>query len=170
MGIKQSQMVNELVKFCEAAWFDLPLAAARRIAGAEDQSGLSAAGWKAYEAWVSLSNEAANRLYANRTFGEVTGRTIETALRLQRVGDALTSAFFGNLWPALGLPTASQVGALRDEVAALREAATIASSAHKLEPRAEPGTASDKGLHVVHNGSSPEALWAAREAKQRAAA
>jgi hypothetical protein len=45
---------------------------------------------------------------------------IVTALQTKRVGDALTSAVFGNLWPAIGIPMAPEIHALREEVAGLR--------------------------------------------------
>lgn len=171
---KQSQFVDDIVKFCEAAWFDLPMAAAGRLAGRVDEKALSAAGWKAYEAWVSLANEAANRLYANPAFGEATGRTFEAALKLQRVGDALTSAFFANLWPALGLPTRGQINALRDEVIALRaqiaNAPAARESEHSTETPTEPAQASGEWPRAVRNGSSRETNWANGDGKQRVAA
>jgi hypothetical protein len=173
MSVKQLQFVNDIVKFCEAAWFDLPLAAAGRITGRVDEKSLSAAGWKAYEAWVSLANEAANRLYANPAFGQATGRTFEAALRLQRVGDALTSAFFANFWPALGLPTQSQINALRDEVIALREQVANAPAAQQSQPvqaPAEHPSAPTEWPRALRNGSSPEATWANGNGKQRVAA
>jgi hypothetical protein len=120
MSVKQSAWADELTKFYEAALLELPSVAVRRLF-AGDEQGFSEAGWKAYDSWVRLANEAANQLYANRAFGEAAGRAFETALGLQRLNDAFTSAFFGNLWPALGLPTASSVEALHDEAMALRQ-------------------------------------------------
>jgi len=172
--IAKSQFADELMRFCEVAWFDLPLAAAGRITGRVDDKSLNEAGWKTYEAWVSLANEAANRLYANPAFGEATGRAFETALRLQRVGDALASAFFGNLWPALGLPTRSQIDALRGEVIALREQVANAPAApesdHSAETRAEHAPASGAWPRALRNDASHEKTWANGNGKQRVAA
>ena len=42
-------------------------------------------------------------------------------MQVTRVVDAVASAIFGNLWPAIGLPTATDVQALRADVKALRE-------------------------------------------------
>lgn len=174
MSVKQSYFADEFVRFCEAAWFDLPLAAAGRVAGRVDEKNLSEAGWKVYEAWVNLANEAANRLYANPAFGQATGRTFETVLRLRRVGDALTSAFFANLWPALGLPTQSQINALRDEVIALREQVANAPATqparHPVQAPAEPPLASAEWPRALRNGASHEKSWANGEGKQRVAA
>ena len=174
MSVKQLQLVDDVVKFWEAAWFDLPMAAAGRITGRVDEKSLSAAGWKAYEAWVNLANEAANRLYANPAFGRATGSTFETVLRLQRVGDALTSAFFANLWPAVGLPTQAQINTLRDEVIALREQVAHAPAAqqtrHPAHAPAEPPMAPAEWPRALRNGGSHEKTWANGEGKQRVAA
>src|SRR5579864_4252867 len=110
---------DELTKFYEAALLELPSAAIKRLF-AGDEQGFSEAGWKAYDSWVRLANETANQLYANRAFGEVAGRAFETALGLRRLNDALAPAFFGTLWHALGLPPASSVEVLHDELMALR--------------------------------------------------
>lgn len=176
MGSRQSRVAEELAKFARTAWFDLPLAAAKRMLGAGDEKNFTEAGWKAYDAWVRLANEATNELYSNRLFGDLTGRTMESALRLQQVGDALASAFFGNLWPAVGLPTASEIRTLRDEVMALREEAranvdTRHRQAQEQRPlsSARPALPED-GLHVVRNGATAQTLRAAGEEKERAAA
>jgi hypothetical protein len=49
------------------------------------------------------------------------GRGIQGGLQVARVVDAVASAIFGNLWPAIGLPTATDVQALRTELKAMRE-------------------------------------------------
>jgi hypothetical protein len=82
-----------------------------------------------------LANETANQLYTNRAFGEVAGRAFETALGLRRLNNALAPAFFGTLWHALGLPTASNVEALHDEARALRqEHRALAAGGHLSKP------------------------------------
>lgn len=120
MNKRESQVAQELGKFVQAFWLELPMAAANRILGNGDDTTMSKARWKAYDAFVSLTNEATNLLYANPVMGSLTGPTMERALRMQHVGSAAASAFFGNLWPALGLPTANEVATLRTEIAALR--------------------------------------------------
>jgi len=89
--------------------------------GNGDKHALRNAGWKAYDAFVSLANEATNLVYTNPAVGLLTGQTIERALQIQHIGSAAASAFFGNLWPALGLPAANEVAALRREITALHE-------------------------------------------------
>jgi len=119
MGEKNNPMFDEITKLVGVLSVELPTAAAKSLFGG-DREALRQTGWKAYDAWISLANETANGLYSNRVFGEVVGRSIGAALRVQRVVDAAASAVFGNLWPAIGLPTESAVTALRDEVKALR--------------------------------------------------
>lgn len=156
MSGKQSQMTRELGKFAEAFWLDLPAAMAQRILGASNENALSTAGWKAYDAWVSLTNEATNRVYENPAVGALTGRTMESALRMQQVGSTIASAFLNNLWPALGLPTADQVSRLRFEIAALQDA--IGESTTERKQSASHTLANrtiDEGLKLVRgNGHS----------------
>jgi hypothetical protein len=154
MSGKQSQVGQELEKFVRAFWLELPLTAANRILGKSDDQALSKAGWKAYDALISLSNETVNQLYQDRTVGALTGRAMETALRAQSVGSALSAAFFGNLWPAIGLPTASEVSALRGEIAALH--ADLAGAVEVIESNDGLGTRSftltDDGVRIFNNG------------------
>jgi hypothetical protein len=117
----KSLLAQEMSKFLEAAWLQLPAEAAKSLIGVDNRDALRKAGWKAYDAWVSLANELTNLAYSNRMIGELTGRTMEAALRLRQVGDTVASGFFGNLWPAIGLPTRSELTAVRDELLALRE-------------------------------------------------
>ena len=136
-------MAQELSKFCEAAWLDLPAEAAKILLGAGNEKELRKAGWKAYDAWISLANDVTNALYANRIVGQLTGRTMESALRLGQIGDALASAFLGNFWASVGLPTHSELVAVRAELFALRE--ELAAHAAQL-PTAAPQDSIDKGV------------------------
>jgi hypothetical protein len=120
MRKKEFEVARELGMFVQAFWLELPMAAANRVLGNVDDTTVQEAGWKAYDAFVSLTNEATNQLYANPLMATLTSSTMERSLRVQRVGSAMASAFFGNLWPALGLPTANEVSGLRTELAALR--------------------------------------------------
>jgi hypothetical protein len=134
MSVKPTPWADELTKLYEAVLLELPSAAVRRLFAGDDQ-GFSEAGWKAYDSWLRLANEAANQLYANRAFGEVAGRAFETALGLQRLNNALAPAFFGSLWHAPGLPTASSVEAVHDEAIALRqEHRALAADGHLSKP------------------------------------
>jgi hypothetical protein len=120
----KSFLAQELTKFFEAAWLDLPAEAGKILLGAGDEKQLRKAGWKAYDAWISLANELTNEVYSNPIIGGVTGQAMESALRLRQIGGAIAAAAFGNLWPSIGLPTHSEMTALRDELIALREELT----------------------------------------------
>jgi hypothetical protein len=85
MASTKSFLAQELSKFYQAAWLDLPAEAAKRLLGAGNEKELRKAGWKAYDAWISLANELTNLLYANRIVGQLTGRTTVSALHLGRV-------------------------------------------------------------------------------------
>jgi hypothetical protein len=63
------------------------------------------------------------------------------------VGDALSSAFFGNFWPSIGVPTASQVKSLRQEVVELREELSAKAESRRREH------AADESLRLIWNGS-----------------
>lgn len=176
MSTKQLPIADDLAKLFEAAWIDLPVAAAKRLFANEDEDAVREAGWKAYDALVRLANDAANRVYANPAFGAFTGRGIEGALRVQRVGEAVASAIFGNLWPAVGLPTATELQSLRDDVKALREELRTARIESSDDETAEHGyeaarsaEAENAAAAVIWNGFKPERKRSAREGKKSVA-
>src|SRR5260370_7351155 len=90
----------------------------RERSGEED---LQKARWRAYDAWVQLLNESANGLYNSPEVGSSVGRSMEASLKWQRLGSAMTGAFFAALWPTVGLPSAAELTELRAAVGALRD-------------------------------------------------
>ena len=154
MKKQESAVAQELDKFVQAFWLELPMAAANRIFGSSDESTLHKAGWKAYDAFVSLTNEATNMVYANPVVRSLTGQTMERALQIQHVGSAAASAFFGNLGPVLELPAASTIGELRTEIAALHEQLSQAVEAAEQEQPVVPTFAatSSERLSLLRNG------------------
>jgi len=155
MKKQESLVVQELGKFVQAFWLELPIATAKRFFGNGDETTLRKAGWKAYDAFVSLTNEATNMVYANPVVGALTGQTMERALQIQHMGSAATSALFGNLWPAVGLPTASEVAGLRTAIAALhKDLSQAVEAAEEEEEARSPMLAanSSEGLSLLRNG------------------
>jgi hypothetical protein len=180
MSIKESAMTEDIGKLFEAAWVDLPTAAVKRLLAGADAGGMRDAGWKAYDAWVRLANDASNRVYANPTFGAVAGRGIQAGLQVTRVVDAVASAVFGNLWPAIGLPTATEVQALRSDVKALREelrgyhdqASTVVSADSDEEAfaAARGSEALNEAASIIWNGYEPGAKRPARKGVKKSVA
>jgi hypothetical protein len=152
MSIKQSEVAEDLGKLFEAACVELPMAAAKRMFGDKEDNAVRDAGWKAYDSWVRLANDASNRMYANPTFGTLAGRGIQAGLQVTRVVDAVASAIFGNLWPAIGLPTALELQALRSDVKALRE------ELRAVVAEAEEGAVdeSDDGAYAAARGAESD--------------
>ncbi len=178
MSAKNNPMLDEMAKLFEVVTVELPAAAAKSLLANGDRGALRQAGWKAYDAYISLANEAANGLYANRAFGEVVGRGIGAALQVQRVVDAAASAVFGNLWPALGLPTEAAVTALRDDVKALRQEVRALSEELKSQPAedaldgvedyaaARSAEAQNAAAAMIWNGYHPEQARTRRGRKE----
>jgi hypothetical protein len=143
MGSTKLFWALELSKFYRAAWFDLPAETAKRLLGADNEKELLNAGWKAYDAWISLANEVTNLLYSNRIVGQLTRRTMESTLQLGQIGSGLAWALFSNFWASVGLPTHSELVVMRDELFALRE--ELAAYAAQL-PTVAPQESADKGI------------------------
>ena len=183
MSTKPSGITEDLGKLFHTAWVELPAAAVTRLFAGDDQDAQGAvrdAGWKAYDTWIRLANDASNRLYANPTFGAMTGRGIQAGLQVTRVVDAVASAIFGNLWPAIGLPTATDVQALRADVKSLREELRIArerAADSELDRRDEDAFVPPRAAHsagngadIVWNGYKPEPRPAARKGGKKSVA
>ena len=121
MNQTKSQLGCGLMKFAEAILIDLPAAATLRVFRRAEDKEVYMAGWKAYDAANEIAGELTNRAYANKTVGRVAGRALDRMLSVQRFADATAGAFFAVLWPNVGLPTASDVEAIRQDLKKLRE-------------------------------------------------
>ncbi|HVB78879.1 MAG TPA: hypothetical protein VNE82_02890 [Candidatus Binataceae bacterium] len=149
--MKFFEQLNKL----SAAMVEMPFVAARSVFAqnseqANGEQELQQAGWKAYDAWVRLLSESANGLYASPEVGASVGRSMDASLKWQRLGSAMTGAFFAALWPALGLPSAAELTELRAEVGALRddlaEARLEAEEARAAEVAAPAGEHQERDL------------------------
>lgn len=139
------------MKLAEAALVDLPLSAVERVFSSGAKKELSRAGWEAYDAAVGIVTELTGRAYSTPAVGRVVGRAMERTLRFQRLADAAAGALFATLWPALGLPTAIEVRALRDAVNSLREELRAASI--------QPGQANHVPVVVEAGREQPAEPW-----------
>ena len=165
-----TNVIDFAFEFIHAGWVELPGAMMKRLTADGAEQEVHEAGWKAYDAWVRLANEAVNRLYADRTFSEVAARGFETNLDLAGLAKTFASAFFGNLWPAIGLPTASEVHALRGELTGLREELRAIEKTEQDErDRASRIASRTVPSRPSGNGFRPELIRGAREAKESVA-
>jgi len=138
MAQKNSQLADAVTNLAEATLIDLPLLAMGRLFDRIFSDELRKARWKAYDAGVAVTTELTNRLYTNRRVGRVSSRVLDTSLKVQRLADAASGAFFAALWPMVGLPTASEMRRLTDQVESLR--AQLRPSEFRFDempPRAE---------------------------------
>jgi hypothetical protein len=113
--------MNEFLTAYTALWVDLPFAGLRMGLGMSDEKEATEAAWKSYDAAVKLTTTAIDDLYRNPLVGELTASALDGMLRWQKAGNALSGAFFTGMWRAVGLPTAAEIQALREEVRALAE-------------------------------------------------
>ena len=118
---KITQSVEDLGTVNKTLWLDLPLARAKWGLGIGSERETLAAAWKGYDASMRLATAAIDNLYRTPLFGEILARSLDSALRWQRLSNALAGAFFTGLWQVVGLPTTAETHALRAEVQALRE-------------------------------------------------
>jgi len=85
------------------------------------EASLSDVAWRAYDSVVGLTKVTTDGLFTNATVGQVLGTSIDMMLRWQRFNTAVAAAWFNALWPAVGLPTGTEVAAVRADIRGLRE-------------------------------------------------
>lgn len=116
---------DELLKLAQTLMPEPPTAKVKRMAAEIADKGidrqLHEIGWKAYDTVVGAAHAATGRVLISPTVGQVLGSAIDITLRWQRFNAAVAGAFFATFWPAVGLPTAGEVEALRADVRAMRE-------------------------------------------------
>jgi hypothetical protein len=120
-----SSFTDEMLKLAQTLMPEPPTAKVKRmVAGIADKGidrQLHEIGWKAYDTVVGASNNATNRVLTSPAVGQVLGSAIDAMLRWQRFNAAVAGAFFAALWPAVGLPSATEVEAIRSDVRSMRE-------------------------------------------------
>ena len=98
---------------------------------------------------------------------------MEASLKWQRLGSAMTGAFFAALWPAVGLPSAAELTELRAEVGALRDDLAVArleaeeARAAEIEVPAGERQVDDQLTAMWNGGWSPAAAPFVPQARRR---
>jgi len=116
---------DEILKLAQCLMPEPPTSKVKRMVADITNKGvdrqLHELGWKAYDTVIGAANNATNRVFTSPTVGNVIGGAIDIMLRYQRFNAAVAGAFFSALWPAVGLPSATEVESMRGEVRAMRE-------------------------------------------------
>jgi hypothetical protein len=116
---------DEMLKLAQCLMPEPPTSKVKRMVANITDKGidrqLHELGWKAYDTVIGAANSATNTVFTSPTVGNVLGGAIDIMLRYQRFNAAVAGAFFTALWPAVGLPSATEVESIRGEVRAMRE-------------------------------------------------
>jgi len=125
LNFNDSTFSDEILKLAQCLMPEPPTTKVKRMVANIADKGidrqLHELGWKAYDTVVGVANNATNRAFTSPTVGNVLGGAIDIMLRYQRFNMAVAGAFFSALWPAVGLPSATEVESLRNDVRAMRE-------------------------------------------------
>jgi len=159
MATQTSQQMEDMHTMWKTAVLDLPAAATKWGWGMSEEKEMTEAAWKGYDAWVRWASHSLNDLYRDPVFGELMARTLDRWLRWQRLGNAMAGAFFGGLWPVIGLPTAAAVEALQEELRAM-DARLRSLDATAQSIRAELHTAKTEQLSAQDSTRRPSAAQA----------
>jgi len=117
-----SSFSDDVLKLAQCLMPVPPTAKVKRlIDSTKVEAKLSEVAWKAYDSIVGLANQTTNGVYGNRRVAQVLGTSIDLMLRWQRFNAAVAGALFAAIWPAVGLPTGSEVAAVRADIRGLRE-------------------------------------------------
>lgn len=114
-----NQGTEDFMTACSSLFFALPLAGLKWGLGMGDEKEATEAAWKGYDASVRLASASVDALYRNPVFSDLFGRTLNTVLRWQHVGNTVSGAVSTAAWKALGAPTAAEVQALSDQLRTL---------------------------------------------------
>jgi hypothetical protein len=118
----ETSFSDEMLKLAQCLMPVAPTAKVKQVIDSvQVETSLGEVVWKAYDSVVGLSKVATNGLFTNATVGQVLGSSIDVMLRWQRFNTAVAGAFFTALWPAVGLPTGTEVAQVRSDIRGLRE-------------------------------------------------
>jgi hypothetical protein len=121
----ETSFSDEMLKLAQTLMPEPPTTKVKRMVAQIADKGIDRQlyeiGWKAYDTVVGAANNVTNRAFTSPAIGQVLGGAIEAMLRWQRFNTAVSGAFFAALWPAVGLPSASEVEAMRSDLRSMRE-------------------------------------------------
>src|SRR5260370_11157484 len=125
LNFNDTTFSDEMLKLAQCLMPEPPTSKVKRMVANITDKGidrqLHELGWKAYDTVIGAANSATNTVFTSPTVGNVLGGAIDIILRYQRFNAAVAGAFFTALWPAVGLPSATEVESIRGEVRAMRE-------------------------------------------------
>ena len=125
LNSNDSTFSDEILKLAQCLMPEPPTSKVKRMVANIADKGidrqLHELGWKAYDTVIGAANNTTNRVFTSPAVGQVLGGAIDIMLRYQRFNAAVAGAFFSALWPAVGLPSATEIEAMRGEVRAMRE-------------------------------------------------
>ncbi|MBI3245030.1 MAG: hypothetical protein HYZ50_00810 [Deltaproteobacteria bacterium] len=114
-----AQGTEDLMTAYSSFFFALPLAGLKWGLGIGEEKEATEAAWNGYDASVRLASASVDALYRNPLFSDLFGRTLNTVLRWQHIGNTVGGAVSTAAWKALGAPSAVEVQALSDQLRAL---------------------------------------------------
>jgi len=113
---------DEMLKLAQCLMPVPPTAKVKRLIDSSAvEAKLSEVAWKAYDSAVGLATQTTNQVLSNQRVGQVLGTSLDLMLRWQRFNSAVAGALFAAVWPAVGLPTGSEVAAVRADILGLRK-------------------------------------------------
>ena len=117
----EASFSDEILKLAQCLMPVPPTAKVKRLIDSTAvEAKLSEVAWKAYDSIVGLANQTTNSVYGNRRVAQVLGGSIDLMLRWQRLNSAVAGALFAAIWPAVDLPTGTEVAAVRADIRELR--------------------------------------------------
>ena len=128
---QSSQGAADFTTAYKSFFFDLPVASLRWGLGVGGEKDATIAAWKGYDASVRMATAAIDALYRNPLFSDIFGRTLSSLLRWQQIGNAMSGAVFTSLWATIGIPTATELQGLSEQLRSLEH--HLSQMAHKKD-------------------------------------
>ena len=105
MNNSTTHIIDDQLRWAKTLTVDLPLAMTRWAVGMGTEEMATTTAWHGYDASVRVLTSAVDALYRAPITAVVFGRTVDAALRLQRLSNAVTGMVFAGFRRAATLPT-----------------------------------------------------------------